>query len=260
MKPTWGATPLVAMGMFVALGCASMPTSAELPPLDGTAWVLSSLPGRTLLAKPQATARFEAGRVQGSDGCNRYSAPYTIKGSTLEIGPAGASTMMACPPEVTAQAAAFTAALFGAKSYRVSGTQLQLLAADGAVLSTFDAQPTSLAGTSWHATGINNGKGGVAGLVADSTVTMDFAAEGKVSGLAGCNSYTSSYQADGDKLRFTPAAATRRMCAAAGVMEQEQAFFKALASVATMRMEADRLELRTAEDALALSLVRAAGP
>jgi heat shock protein HslJ len=57
-------------------------------------------------------------------------------------------------------------------------------------------------------------------------------------------------------MRFTPAAATRRMCAGPGVMEQELAFFKALESVAAMRMEADRLEMRTAEGALALILLR----
>jgi heat shock protein HslJ len=39
-------------------------------------------------------------------------------------------------------------------------------------------------------------------------------------------------------------------------MEQEQQFLKALETVATARQEADRLELRTADDALAVSLGR----
>jgi heat shock protein HslJ len=38
-------------------------------------------------------------------------------------------------------------------------------------------------------------------------------------------------------------------------MEQEQAFFSALATVATMRIEGERLEMRTTDDALALMLV-----
>mgnify|MGYP001019365043 CR=1 FL=1 len=46
----------------------------------------------------------------------------------------------------------------------MSNGALQLLGADGAVLATLVSQPTSLAGTSWRATGINNGKGGVASL------------------------------------------------------------------------------------------------
>jgi heat shock protein HslJ len=44
-----------------------------------------------------------------------------------------------------------------------------------------------------------------------------------------------------------------------GVMEQEQQFLKALETVATARFEGDRLELRTAEGALAITLTKAAG-
>jgi heat shock protein HslJ len=48
------------------------------------------------------------------------------------------------------------------------------------------------------------------------------------------------------------------MCAAPGVMEQEQAFLQALTRVATVRMEGDRLELRGADSALMVSARRAA--
>jgi heat shock protein HslJ len=48
------------------------------------------------------------------------------------------------------------------------------------------------------------------------------------------------------------------MCAAPGVMEQEQAFLQALTRVATMHMEGDRLELRAADGALMVSARRAA--
>src|SRR5262249_58461255 len=123
---------------------------------------------------------------------------------------------------------------------------------------TFAAQSQSLAGTSWQATGINNGKGGVASLVADSRVTINFASDGKASGSGGCNTYTSTWKAEGNALAFAPAAATRRMCAAPGVMAQEQAFFNALESVPTVGMEGDTLEMRTAQGALALMLARTA--
>jgi len=236
-----------------------MTAPADSPPLDGSAWVLSSLAGRGV-SGPAATARFEGGRVQGTDGCNRYSSAFSAKDSAIEIGPRGAATQMACPPEVMKQADAFAAALASARSYRVNAGQLQLIGADGAVLATLAAQPQSLAGTAWRATAINNGKGAVASLVADSSVTLAFAADGRVSGTGGCNRYTAGYLAEGNTLKFTPAAATRKMCPAPGVMEQEQAFFRALDSVATFRIEADRLEMRTAEDALALILGRGPTP
>jgi len=92
-------------------------------------------------------------------------------------------------------------------------------------------------------------------LVAGSTVTMSFAGDGKVSGSGGCNTYTSTWRANGNALAFTPAAATRMMCDP-GVMAQEQAFFRALVSVATMRMEGDGLELRTNQGALAVIATR----
>jgi heat shock protein HslJ len=147
-------------------------------------------------------------------------------------------------------------ALVGAKAYRIEGDSLQLLSADGTVRATLAAQPQTLAGTAWHATGINNGKGAVVSLVAGSTVSLEFAADGQASGSAGCNRFTTSYQADGPRLSFSRTAATRRACGATGLMEQEQAFLKALESVATMRIEGDRLELRDARGALLASLAR----
>lgn len=242
-------------GLAAIAGCSPMTATADSSSLDGTAWVLTSLAGRSV-SGPAATGRFENGRLQGTDGCNRYSSTYTTKGSSIQIGPKGATTQMACTPEVMKQAEAFAASLAGARTYRVNAGQLQLIGADGAVLSTFAAQSQSLAGSSWRAIGINNGKGGVASLVAGSTVTISFASDGKVSGSGGCNNYTSTWKAMGNALTFTPVGATRRMCVAPDVMAQEQAFFTALGTVATMRMEGDGLEMRTAQGALAVSLAR----
>lgn len=250
---------VMTMAMTAVAGCSSMAVPADSPPLAGTAWVLSSLAGRSV-SGPAATARFEGGRVQGTDGCNRYSSAFSAKDGAIGIGPQGAATQMACSPEVMKQADAFAASLADARSYRISAGQLQLNGPDGVVLAEFAAQAQLLAGSTWRATGINNGKGGVESLVADSSVTMDFAADGKVSGTGGCNRYTAGYQAEGGTLKFTPAAATRMMCPMPGVMEQEQAFFMALESVASFRMEADRLEMRTAGGALALALVRGPMP
>lgn len=242
--------------LFAASGWPTIAAPAESPPLEGTAWILSSLGGRTPPTGATATAQFEGGRVQGTNGCNRYTAPVVIQGAKVEISPRAATTNMACPPEIMKLADAFMTALVSARSYRISNRQLDLLRADGTVLATFSAQSQSLAGTSWHVTGINNGKDAVVSLVAGTSVTMNFAKGGKVAGSGGCNNYTATYTQDGSKLTFTSAATTRLMCAAAGVMEQERAFLKALESAATARLEGNQLELRTADGALALSMVR----
>jgi heat shock protein HslJ len=199
MKSIWVAA-LAAVGAGFLTGSSTMATETDSS-LDGTAWVLEMLPPEpAAIAGAQPTARFEGSRVYGRDGCNRYRAQYTIKGSEIEIRLLG-STLMACEPEVMKRAEAFTIAL---------------------------------------------------------TAVGD----GKVTGSAGCNRYTSTYQADGTRLKFTPAVATDEVCASAEVMGQEQAFFRALETVTTKLMEGDELEARTAEGALAMAmtLVRNASP
>jgi heat shock protein HslJ len=254
------AGPLLAALLAVLLvGCATMTQTSDGPPLDGTAWVLSAMPGRTLRPDAAATLSFEAGRAQGSDGCNRFGMPYTIKGSTIDLSGTGMSTQMACPPDVMKQAGAFMDSLRSAKSYRIAERQLQLLGAEGAVLATFAAQSKLLAGTNWKVTGINNGRNALVSTLGGSTVTMAFAADGKVAGAAGCNQYTTRYEAEGSKFRFGVPAATRKMCPGADVMEQEQAFLKALEAVRTMRVEGNRLEFRDDQGALQVTATREGG-
>jgi heat shock protein HslJ len=251
----WAATGTLALAWVLA-GCAAMATAAEAPGLDGTNWRLSSLAGRTLAAQ-STTLTFADGRVAGTDGCNRYSGPYSGQAGKLEVSSMLAGTQMTCAPEVMAQAQAFIAALTGARGYRVAGSQLELIASDGKVLATLTAQSQGLAGTRWQATAVNNGKQAVASVQPGTAITLEFGAQGRASGSAGCNRYTTGYQADGTSLTFSQAAATRMMCAQAGVMEQEQQFLTALGTVATARIEGDRLELRTAAGALAATFTRA---
>jgi heat shock protein HslJ len=248
------------LGLLCAVGLAGCglknTVTDENEWLDGSAWVLVSLPGRSLVPDAKPTARFEGGRVTGSDGCNRYSMPYTAQGSAIQIGPMGLSTHMACPESTMAQAEAFTAALLNARSFRRGDGTLELLDANGAVAATFVAQARSLAGTSWNVVNINNGREAVVGIVSGSALTMAFDADGRVSGTTGCNRYTAEYWAEGDTLRFSSVGATRLACADQALAEQEQAFLRALESVATMSFEGDRLYLRKADGALAVILMR----
>jgi heat shock protein HslJ len=241
------------LAALVAAGCSTVfAGSAASPGLDGSAWVLSDLPGKALVPQSSSTLQFAAGRASGSDSCNRFAGAYTQDKSALSFGQL-VSTQMACAAEVMEQARAVTTALSTTRSHRISADTLELLGADGRILAVYEAQSTQLPGTEWTAIGINNGKGGVASLVAGSTVTLAFGTDGRASGSAGCNRYTASYESARDTLKFGTAAATRMMCATEGVMEQEQAFLSALGKVATFRTEGDRLELRGADGALAAS-------
>ena len=249
-----------ALAAGLLLSACSMMSAGDSAPLDGTAWALASLPGQALVPGASVSARFEGGRIQGTDGCNRYSAPYEQNGPALRVGPRGASTLMACPPAVAKQAEAFMAALSRASAHRIDAGRLDLLAADGAVLATFEAQSRRFADTAWRVTAYNNGRQAVVSTLTGTTLTMAFSADGRVGGSAGCNNFTATYALDGEKLAIGPAAATRRMCARPDrVMEQEQEFLKMLETVATARLEGDRLELRTAGNQLAAMLTKDAG-
>lgn len=243
-------------GLLAAWACAPKPVPPADPPpaLDGTAWVLTALGGQPAGA-PAPTVRFEAGKAQGSDGCNRYSVPLTTNGAAIEVSGQGISTQMACEPEVMERAAAFTRAMGMARSYRVANGSLELVGQDGAVLATFTPQSQSLAGT-WEVVGVNNGKGGVVSIATDQVITLEFAEDGRVAGSAGCNRYTGTFTTEGEKVTFGPAAATRKMCPDAKVMEQEQNFLTALGTVSTVQVEGDRAHFRAADGAIALSAVK----
>ena len=247
---------LIVSSAVVLAGCTSTNTAPEPRSLDGSAWVLASLPGRSPVPGVTPTAQFESGNVAGSDGCNRYALPFKTTGSTIDIGPLGPSTQMACPPDTMEQAAAFTAALLSARSFRTGEGTLELLDQSGAIVATLASQVQSLAGTSWNVTMINNGRQAVVGIVDGSTVTMAFDRAGRVSGSTGCNQYNAAYTADGNTLRFSAVASTRMACADPAVDEQEQAFLRALEAVESLHFESDRLDLRAADGALAIILQR----
>jgi len=241
--------------LVLVSACTAMSPPDEPVTLDGRAWVLAQLTGHRLVPNSTVTLRFDQGRVSGTDGCNRYSLPYSTDGTALTIQRVGISTQMACPPDLTQQAEAYIENLTAASSYRLSGEDLEILGVDGKTLARFAPQPQGLAGTSWHVTGYNNGKQAVVSVTVGSNVTMAFGTDGRVSGSAGCNNYTASYTNDGAALKFGPAAATRRMCVTPeGVMEQEQQFLQALETVTTARQEGERLELRGDRGQLVVSL------
>ena len=243
---------MVAVAITFVVGSAA----ADSDNLNSTAWVLASLPGRRLLPKSTPTARFEDGQVFGTDGCNRFGMAYTATNGTLKVNALGRATQMACPPEIMQQAEAFRSALTRATAYRVHDGRLELLGSDGVTLAELTAQSKSLAGTPWEVTGFNNGRQAVVSVLANFKLTMEFSKDGKVSGSAGCNTYTASYTFDGPRLVIDQVAVTRKMCPNVELMEQEQQFLKALATVATASFEGNQLEMRTADGALAVTLTK----
>jgi heat shock protein HslJ len=84
------------------------------------------------------TAEFTADQVSGDGGCNTFSASVDTTDTTIRMGPF-ASTLRACEdPALQDQETAYLAALELARTYRVTGDQLELLRADGGIAATFE--------------------------------------------------------------------------------------------------------------------------
>ncbi len=252
-------------------------------PLAESGWRLVTLRGAPAVGGVGVTLNFRGGRVAGSDGCNDFvtsgtvmpqriilgtgssarragsSAKGTTTVGTLQLETARmASTRKACPETVMRQAEAFVGALQQAAGYEIVGQRLTLKDKAGNELAVFEAQSMDLAGTSWLVTGVNNGKQAVVSVALGTTLTVSFADGGQMSGSAGCNRFTATYMAEGNAIQIHRPAATRRRCMKpSGVMEKEERFHRALSTAATYRLDGDRLELRTAEGALAVSLQKA---
>jgi heat shock protein HslJ len=240
-----------------SVSAPAAPAATTAPPasLGGTSWTMTTVGGVT--AKPGGLLAFATGReMTGSTGCNDFAGTYAQTGGALAIT-IGPVTAKGCP-DLAAQEAAVLAALPRTASFSSDGRTLTLLDGSGRELLGYrHVDATSLVGPAWQVTGINNGRQAVSSVIVGSTVTATFAADGTVSGSAGCNSYSAPYTLAGDTLKVQPAAATRKFCEAPdGVMEQESAFLAALERSTSVETVSSGVTLRDADGSTQLTLAR----
>jgi heat shock protein HslJ len=243
MSRTLVPTGLVLLAIALA-GCATAtatpgPTDAGLA---DTAWVVTSIDGQPALPASPPTLAFGAdGMVSGTGGCNQYTGPYQVDGSSIRFGDL-ASTLMLCEGQVGAQETAFMAALGGATTWRIDDAGALELTGAGRVLADPAAQaPTpaasagsgELPGTSWDLAEM-----GPTGDFARIVPTIEFGGDGTVSGFAGCNTFTGTFTTDGSTLTLGPLATTRMACErpASAV---EATYLEALAGVTSWSIGAD---------------------
>jgi len=243
----------ICAAMMILSACATTASQPGGGDLIGKVWALTELKGTPPAAGVGISAQFSSdGKVSGSAGCNRYNGTYTVSGNSITFSSPMATTMMMCEQTVMDQESAYLQALGEAKTFAVNGDQLTLVGADNTTLVVYQAQTQDLSGTSWEATGYNNGKLAVIGILGSTTLTADFGKDGTLSGTSGCNTYSGGYKVNGDQITIGPLASTMMACSEpAGVMEQEAQYLAALQSAATYQIEGNVLQLRTKDDALA---------
>ena len=250
-------TACLLAALASGLGCGE----AEMAPLPtGTVWRWIELRGPELMQVPHPgryTLEFGAdGRYAFRADCNTGGGAYEIHDGQLELGPA-AITQAACPPGSLGKR--FAASLGSTVGYSRAADRLVLELAAGAGSLVFVPQAElALVGSSWLVRAVNNGRQGVVSAALGSTLTVRFDAEGRISGSAGCNRYSAEFSLRGDALEIGTTTATRKVCSEPDrVMQREAEFLIALGTVARFEQRGERLQLRTAEDALAVDLVSA---
>jgi len=82
-----------------------------------------------------------------------------------------------------------------------------------------------LQGEEWVVEDVNR-----TGIIDDSRLTLNFSADGRLMGRAGCNTYSGRYALTGEGLAIIDPVSTRKACAPA-LMQQEETFLKVLKGV-----------------------------
>ncbi|MEZ4594886.1 MAG: META domain-containing protein [Chloroflexota bacterium] len=106
----------------------------------------------------------------------------------------------------------------------------------------------TLAGNEWELIQLNGDD-----LIFESKITLQFENR-RVTGFAGCNSYTADYHSDSSgSLSIPEVARTLLGCSSpAGVIDQENAYLEALWTAATYQIANETLEIRNSEDTVTL--------
>jgi len=90
----------------------------------------------------------------------------------------------------------------------------------------------ALAGTQWALVSFAQGVG-----------TLYFETDGHVSGFGACNSYTGSYQVQGDRISFTQINSTKPACSDTQLRIEEIKFFSALQTATRFRLTSKQLSV-----------------
>jgi heat shock protein HslJ len=203
-----------------------------LKPVEGTYWKAIELMGKptpTQDANREAHLLFQpAGRVSGSDGCNRFTGTYTLKGDAVSFGQM-AGTRMACINASAEIEQAFRVALQSATRLNVVGDRLELFDGTGQRVAAFSAvaQAPSAAArsglerTAWQLVAFRGSDDKTLTPGDGSNYTIDFRDDGQLNARIDCNRGRGTWTSSGaNQVQFGPLALTRAKCAAGSMHDQ----------------------------------------
>ena len=207
------------------------PKPAGARPLEGTYWRAIELAGKpTPTQDPQREAHLlfqSEGRVSGSDGCNRVTGSYQLKGDVVRFGQL-AGTQMACV-NIGEIDRTFAQAVSSATRLTVAGDRLELSDATGKRVAVFAAgvqgslpsTSPGLAGTSWQLVKFQGGNETTLTPADRAKYTIQIDAGGSLTARIDCNRGRGTWKSSGpNQLQFGPLALTRAKCPTGSLHDQ----------------------------------------
>ena len=100
------------------------------------------------------------------------------------------------------------------------------------------AMAEGLAGSEWRPVELNG-----AGQPGDTTLSVQFGANGRLNGFSGCNRFSGGYTTSGERITIGPLASTRMACEETA-MQTEARFLKMLEATTEFQRERVKLTFR----------------
>jgi len=232
--------------LCVLLSACSAPVSDETD-LTGTRWILLTLNGHELLPDTGIVLEFESERLNGTAGCNRYGAQYTLSARDGIVVSEGSRTEMLCtePDGVMEQESEYIDAFWKVNRYQVQGTTLTLaneqdgIRLEYQLLPAFEAHPELLSGKTWQLVSAPGLEG-----TNLSAFTLRFE-ENFYRGTTACRDYEGTYQTESDSLQFLSLSMTTEVSCSENDLLAEQEYTSLLGTVWQYNVSETQLELYT---------------
>ncbi len=135
----------------------------------------------------------------------------------------------------------------GQDCFQNSGTEvyrLEVVGVDGSTVSQEQSVTVKTNDISLVLVSYLNNQGLIVPVVSGAQTTAVLGADSSMTGSAGCNTYSTTYQVNGPNVTIAPPTVGRKVCSdPPGIMDQETAFITSLTLATGFQVSGDRLEL-----------------
>ncbi|WKT83444.1 MULTISPECIES: META domain-containing protein [unclassified Thermosynechococcus] len=220
--------------------------------LSGQRWRLRRI-GNQAVPVDTAFIEFDSAnrRANGFTGCNSFNGGYTANGPRLLFAPL-ATTQRLCGQEpLQSVETQMLQGLSRTNRYRVQGNTLQLFEGNRLLL-TFEAGATEspLSGR-WQLQRLANMPMPPRNPMNTAFIEFDSNAQ-RATGFSGCNNFNGGYSVNGQQLRFSAVATTRRACIGQRAQRMEMSFLQTLEQTNRYRIEGNTLTFYDGDRPLAM--------